>query len=97
MTQTPSSVSRGGGELLQTDRRGETGRPGPDDDHVILHPLAFDFRHSLSPLPPMSSAADYRGSARKRESRDAALAMVSTAEDVRPNLRSRRGARAARW
>jgi hypothetical protein len=31
-----------GGELLQTDRRGEAGRPGADDDHVIFHPLAFD-------------------------------------------------------
>ena len=44
MTQTPSSLLGRGGELLQTDRRGEAGRPGPDDDDVVLHPLAFDLR-----------------------------------------------------
>ena len=34
----------GGRELLQTDRRREPRRPGPDDDHVVFHPLAFDLR-----------------------------------------------------
>jgi hypothetical protein len=29
-----------GRELLQTDRRGETRRPGPDDHDIVLHPLA---------------------------------------------------------
>ena len=41
-------AASGGGELLQTDRRGEAGRPRPDHDDVVLHPLALHrrFRHS---------------------------------------------------
>ena len=75
MTQTASSRLGRGGELLQTDRRGEAGRPGPDDDDVVLHPLALDLR-SVRPLhlcPPMLSvAADYRGSRKNPNSRDVA-------------------------
>src|SRR5207248_7594850 len=33
------------GELLQTDRGGEAGRPAPDDDDVVLHLLALRVRH----------------------------------------------------
>ena len=72
MTQTASSVLGGGGELLQTDRGGEAGRPGPDDDHVILHPLAFDLRHRAPPLSH-HSLPEYRGSRRKRERTQYAL------------------------
>jgi hypothetical protein len=43
-----------GGELLQSDRRGKTGRPGPDD-HVVLHPLA------LGPLLAHHPSADLCG------------------------------------
>ena len=36
MTQTETRA-RGGGELLQADRRGEAGGPGADDHHVVFH------------------------------------------------------------
>ena len=59
-------VLAGGSELLQTDRRGEAGRSGADNDDVIFHPLA------LNPLLAHRSSAgvsrtDYRGSPQKRE------------------------------
>src|SRR5579872_3483206 len=42
-----------GGQLLQTDRGGEAGRPGTDNDHVIFHTLAFDLLalgHRVAPV-----------------------------------------------
>ena len=42
-------AARRGGELLQPDRRGEAGRPGADDDDIVFHPLALDFRHRVTP------------------------------------------------
>ena len=59
MTQTPSSRLGRRRELLQTDRRGEAGRPGPDDDHVILHPLAFDVRHAPATGSPLRTSRRY--------------------------------------
>src|SRR5882762_7564300 len=50
----PELAPRRRGELLQTDRRRKTGRPGPDHDDVILHPLALDFRHRPTSAAPPS-------------------------------------------
>ena len=47
-----------GGELLQTDRRGEAGGPGPDHDHVVLHPLALDrVAHCIASIAPLGPIA----------------------------------------
>jgi hypothetical protein len=54
------------GELLQADRRGEPGRAGADDHHVIRHRLALS--HSLS--PPLLSSQRANAPADKQPSCD---------------------------
>src|SRR4051812_22116710 len=58
-------------DLLEADRRGETGRPGADDHHVEFHAFAFRLAHAglCTPSPSrVSSPGDapltYLGPAR---------------------------------
>ncbi len=86
-------------ELLQPDRRREPRRPGPDDDHVILHPLALDLRLLRHRVPScrLTSpvAADYKGLQENPNSRDAAPSWYPAA-DVWHDTAARGGSGAAR-
>ena len=46
--QTADFAAILGGELFQADRRGKPGGSGADDDHVIVHRLAFAHRAAFS-------------------------------------------------